>query len=371
MGNLIINDLNIPVVDILDSLRKAIFEDKKALSINELNAIIQRLEFEFETWKKELNALENTFNNIRIHNYRYGLNKSNIKKQIDETSILFEFQQHYYNYLNKLRLHLQKGYILLSKVRETFSNQEITYRILDKDDNGVYFEKIYTIDQLFDAMSFSVEYEKNKKVLQNGIAQIDNFKLVIKTTQKQNIGEDTYKQFSTVFYKQLEKLFLNLKKDGTPNKNGYKLHFNRGHIYELYIYLTETKNFNPNKEIQNFNSEHKSYKLITLARHAARNNNPSYTGGDQAGRNDKGEWQSQQLKNISENSASLINTTTIKNAMNKIIIALKSTDPAEQLIKLFTQDIKKDQGSFTQKFERKLNDAVKKGIQQAFSGLKP
>ena len=212
MGNLIINDLNIPVVDILDSLRKAIFEDKKALSINELNAIIQRLEFEFETWKKELNALENTFNNIRIHNYQYGLNKSNIKKQIDETSILFEFQQHYYNYLNKLRLHLQKGYILLSKVRETFSNQEIRALTefqerffkseIIRDSNYLEFNK--SIPELsvtnlenslkfYKTIGFKIEYDRpENKFVFISLGKIQFMLQEISNNDKWNVMELTY-----------------------------------------------------------------------------------------------------------------------------------------------------------------------------------
>ena len=368
---------NTAIEQVLDTIRQRVFIDGEKISIQSTTYmnIVNKLESEFNSWINTLKIMQDNFEITRKESYELGLNKQkgrteeqrkqNIQAAIQKNYDVTKYQTQ----LDLLLEHLKKGYKLIHKTREAFTNQDIKYRLLDSDTHGNLFERIYTLDEVLQLTTIS--YEKSEEIIQNGIQKITKFKINVNSLKKMNNvtleGEETYYKFGSKLYKQLVKEFYSLQKDTEDEKN----FFNLGHIYEVYVYLTDTKKFK-DRALRSFSKdskEHKSYALIHGALLAARNSTPGIAGGDQAGYNKDKELQSQQLKNVSKNAAGLINSTTIVNTMNTIISALKSKNPSEELAKLFSQDIQEDKGELTHKLERTMNNQVTNSLKQAFTKL--
>lgn len=364
LNNIIIQDNYQYTYKMLETIRQ---EVSKGSNIDNFNfqAIKEQLEKQCNSWINKMNNLEKNFNQVRIKSYQYGLNKQSIREKSIDNTAMAKLQVSYNNYMNLILHHVKEGYKLLHLIRESFTNQDITYRILNRDTNGTMFEKIYSLEEILEATVLGKNYANDENV---DMKRITSFQIQLQKQTSIEGGEDSYYSFGMALYQQLEDLFLYTKKDA-----GSKKFFNRGHIYEVYVYLTETKGINGNRPLGDaqypFNSKHMTWNLVKKAREAARNSTTGLQGGDQAGRNQQGQLQSQQLKNISNAGASLMTSLTIRNSIDSILEALNKTNKQEivqELSKTFSQDISKDSGSFTHELERSLNDAVIEGLKATF-----
>ncbi len=142
---------NTAIEQVLDTIRQRVFIDGEKISIQSTTYmnIVNKLESEFNSWINTLKIMQDNFEMTRKESYELGLNiqkgrteeqrKQNIQAAIQKNYDVTKYQTQ----LDLLLEHLKKGYKLIHKTREAFTNQDIKYRLLDSDTNGNLFERIY------------------------------------------------------------------------------------------------------------------------------------------------------------------------------------------------------------------------------------
>lgn len=362
----------------IETLTKEIENKKNEFFTNEnILSTIEIIKIEIDNWIKTYDNLFKNYEKTRKINYsKYDspdetLNNYNLKK-------------------NLLMKHIQNGYILIHKIREKLTGQEIIYNIMvssSSNDTKTYHILELNMQQLLENSDFtlsgkskknaqyidtkqkhkeykslslslqieqeklmqiankitSLKYEGQLKEIKIGKNQTlkleDNQEKFTKThlvkdkkTKEENEVIKEYKiSHGDVLYNDLYYYYINKAEN-----------FNRGHIFEMYNYLLNRKEPYKTNRHYKMNS-----KFITKAFRYVKNSTPSIKAGDATKKNEEGKLIGVQLKNIVESSANLIDSSSIVTWLKGTKKALEKTkkeDIVNELCKIFVDEIngKKD-----------------------------
>ena len=366
-------EINFDEKSSLESLEEIINNKKNDFFNNkDIISTINNIKKEIDNWMGIYEKLFRNFEATRKENYSESnsinktLNNYNVKK-------------------NLLMKHIQNGYILVHKIREKLTGQEIIYNImvssssnkiktyhilelnmqqllensklglsgkigenaqyLDKNEKHKEYESLNLVltKQYKDLMQIankitSLKYEGQLKEINIGENQTlklkDNQEKFTKThlvedkeTKEESEVIKEYKiSHGDVLYNDLYYYYINKAEN-----------FNRGHIFEMYNYLlNREKPYKTNRHYK-MNS-----KLITKAFNYVKNSTPSIKAGDATKKNEEGKLIGVQLKNIVESSANLIDSSSIVTWLKGTKKALEKTkkeDIVNELCKIFVDEI--------------------------------
>lgn len=319
-----------------------------------------------EQWLVQFDMLKRQFNSTKYRNYTTDV-------QSEETQA-YQKQQ-YTREKNLLLKHLKDGYKIIHRIRELITNQEIIYNILVGNESKHIYEIGLDMDTLLEQGSFSTSHgydETDFRVIEGKVYQeVQNISLRLETSYTKLLKAANYSRL-------LEADKSETNEDNTQFIAGDTLYqdlmkyyyskdtnFNRGHVYEIYHYLTHIA-----KSPYNV---HRHYKmnsiLISALYQAVKNSTPSIQGGDTVAKNKQGDYIGVQLKNIVNAAAGLMDSSSMVTWMKEIcrIFSLNNKKQMQnEFIELFSQKIKNIQG-LEQTMEKEANKAVIKGIKEIFN----
>ena len=349
----------------IDVKKNEFFNNKDIIST------IDKIKIEIDNWIKIYEKLFRNFEATRKENYsefnsiNKTLNNYNVKK-------------------NLLMKHIQNGYILVHKIREKLTRQEIIYNIMVSSSSNkikTYHILELNMKQLLEnsKLGLSGKSGENAQYLDEKHKEYESLILVLNKQSKDlmqiankitslkyegqlkeiNIGEN-----QTLKLKDNQEKFTktHLVEDKETKEESevikeYKIshgdvlyndlyyyyinkaeNFNRGHIFEMYNYLLNRKE--PYKTHRHYKM---NSKLITKAFNYVKNSTPSIKAGDATKKNEEGKLIGVQLKNIVESSASLVDSSSIVTSSstgNSSFLEVSSPDESlflELSIKLFSE----------------------------------
>lgn len=384
----------------IETLTEEIENKKNEFFTNEnILSTIEIIKTEIDNWVKTYDNLFKNYEKTRKINYsKYDspdetLNNYNLKK-------------------NLLMKHIQNGYILIHKIREKLTGQEIIYNIMvssSSNNTKTYHILELNIQQLLEngaftlsgqskknaqyidtkqkhkeykslSLSLQIEQEKLMNVankitslkyegqlkeiniggekieLKEGQENFTKTHLVKdkKTKEETKVIKEYQISYGDILYNDLYYYYINKAEN-----------FNRGHIFEMYNYLLNRKEPYKTNRHYKMNS-----KFITKAFHYVKNSTPSIKAGDYTKKNEEGKLIGVQLKNIVESSASLIDSSSIVTWLKGTKKALEKTkkeDIVNELCKIFVDEVngkkKKDLRTGLDKaFAKEARKAIDKTI---------
>lgn len=321
-----------------------------------------------EQWLVQFDMLKRQFNSPRYRKYTTDV-------QSEETQA-YQKQQ-YTREKNLLLKHLKDGYKIIHRIRELITNQEIIYNILVGNESKYIYEIGLDMDTLLEQGSFSTSHGYGGTTFQDIEGkvhqEVQNISLRLETSYTKLLKAANYSRL-------LEADKSEINEDNTQFIAGDTLYqdlmkyyyskdanFNRGHVYEIYHYLTHIA-----KSPYNV---HRHYKmnsiLISALYQAVKNSTPSIQGGDTVAKNEQGDYIGVQLKNIINAAAGLMDSSSMVTWMKEICRIFSLNDKKQmqnEFIELFSQKIKNIQG-LDQTMEKEANKAVIKGIKEIFSQI--
>lgn len=357
--NIHLSNINELINFLIQSIKNS---PKNENALKDIEKIQNRIVKSLEGWIEVENRLEKDFEITRKKNYDMNI----VGKQKANISVQEKKQRMQYNIkLQRILEHLKVGYQILHSIRDSFTGQTIEYAILDADSNEKLFQSIINIEKLMDLASISKEVDSGTNEIKNFSLRLESHQTQLESlTINENEDSNTRQTFSDGLYNQILDMYKgsklnknNIEREAFIDKDGKE--FNRGHLYEVIFYLEHEKGYK-GKRLKRYEA---SKELIDKAISASRNKTPGWKGGD------IGKYQ---LKNISNASAQIITSETLKNIFNKLILIFKEKNLIKMknaLIEEFTEKIAKNDGSFTHAFERKVYDAAIKGIDSVFENI--
>lgn len=350
-------DISVRNVNYTKKILDLAYQNRNNLSKEQFLKIMEVTKGASKLWVTKYDNMIKDFNKIIDKNYKLGLQKGGINEKTTDIELI-KMQNLYNNKADLILSHLKSGYAIIHKLREFVTGEEILYRILDKDSKNNYFEGIVGLEGILSITTLSkIKINEQEKEDYN---RIINFKLQI-TKHLKNVKNSDIEElisFKTNLYNQLESLYLDMDKN-----------FNRGHIYEMYTYLVNEKNFNPGKAIKNFSKPSPGI-LLEAARTNALRGAKGFKGGDAAIKY-KNKIVDMQLKNISNAGAGLVNGLTIKRTMEELLKDKYNSLEGLQKFFLdeFTQDINQNDRIITHNLDRAVSNRVKNSIYDFFTRI--
>lgn len=317
-----------------------------------------------EQWLLQFDMLKRQFNSTRKYNYTTYTKSKEIKA--------YQNQQ-YTIEKNLLLKYLKDGYKIVHRIRELITGQEIIYNILVGNKDKYIYEIGLDMDTLLEQGTIStfhtyggLEY----KDIEGKIRQeIQDISLKLETSYTKLLQAAKYSRLMETDEDgtSLDKAGDTLYQDLMNYYYNKDINFNRGHVYEMYHYLTNVAK-SPYKTYRHYKM---NSILISALYQAVKNKTPSIEGGDTIGKDAQGNYFGIQLKNIINAAAGLMDASSMVTWMKKIceIFSLKNKKEMQDgFIELFTQEIKNIKG-LEQTMEKEANEAAIEGIKEIFTNL--
>lgn len=315
----------------------------------------------FQNWIVVYDSLLLQFNTFRYNAYTIT-NASDQIKNLNNAK--------YNNLRSILQAHIVEGYKLIHYFREDLTKQKIVYNLLVGTEKTKILDIEVDMETLLEKATLSTANSYGKisflDINNKEHFNVTDLTLRIETQYTKLSKEAEIKEIMNPSYNDNDLVFAgnalyNHLMEIYYNK---ETNFNRGHVYEMYKYLTmHAKNpYNKDKRLKNPKT-----KFITAVWKFVKNSTKSIQGGDTARRNEDGTYTGIQLKNITKASAGLINASSIRKWMSQIIniFSLKNKKQIQNSFKqLLTEKMDNLKG---QKIQQEANKEAQKNIDELIS----